>query len=439
MFTRLIPRLPPWARDRPIWKLRTSSLGIRNDEVDPAKPSGSFRVIVLGDSWTVGVNLDVEQTTVRRLGAMLAAAAPGARVEVINYGLIGGKAETGRRLVPRILGLHPDLVVVAYAQNDESAVRTGETPAAVDEWSLPLRARLSLLWSRALDHVETYKLLVYLRTRRTGAIEESLRRSATVSTRAGDNQRGGCPNPRAFRTPYHDAIDQIVTAALAAQVDVVLLYDNLPDAPSHCTLVALSTIARAHDVPLVDASSLLAVARARLQADAERQRGLAPAPEEKLGAPGRITLVLRVDMAGEHGRPRVMGNLPSLGRLQPNVVALHDDGTHGDQRAGDGVWSLGVDVPQPARVVYLYTNGDVPGTWTGLEDYQPRVFALTARDRGRVVYAPIARFGRVLLCSDPAHPDAAGAELISQELARVVRARPVWDAFVRSQPAAALR
>ncbi|MCI0634484.1 MAG: GDSL-type esterase/lipase family protein, partial [Actinobacteria bacterium] len=144
MFTRLSPSLPSWVRDRPVWRLTTSSLGIRNEELSPTKPSSTFRIIVLGDSWTVGVNLDVEQTYPRRLERLLADDLPAGRVEVINYGVIGGRAETGRRLVERVLGLDPDLVVVAYAQNDEGAVREGKPEFHLDERALPLRERLPL-------------------------------------------------------------------------------------------------------------------------------------------------------------------------------------------------------------------------------------------------------------------------------------------------------
>ena len=69
------------------------------------------------------------------------------------------------------------------------------------------------------------------------------------------------------------------------------------------------------------------------------------------------------------------------------------------------------------RTAYLYPNGDTPGSWTGLENYQPRVFAVTPQNAGGTLYTSIAEFGRVVLRSDPAHPDAAGAALIAEALA----------------------
>lgn len=430
MFTRLVPAIPSWAANRSAWRLTTNSLGIRNEEVPPIKAPSTFRIVVLGDSWTVGVNLAAEQTYTRRLERLLAADLPARHVEVINYGAIGGTAETGRRLTQRVLGLDPDLVVVAYAQNDETAVRTGQPVVSFDERTLPLRARLALVWTRVRQSIESYNLLEYLRTRAPSTIEASLRQSLTRPKRLGDNESApACPNAHAGQTPYRHAIDAVVTAALARHVDVVLVYSNVPESPTHCTRTALSEVAQAHDVPLVDLSALLGATGAELRADAERRRNLVPPPALSGNRGTLTTVVFRVDMAGEPGTPRVMGNLPSLGNAQPNVTPLFDDGTHGDQHAGDGVWSLTVPILGLRRIAYLYSNGNTPGSWKGLENYQPRIFAVTVENAGGTLYLPVAEFGRVVLRSDPVHPDAAGAALIAEALAQTIRSRPGWNAY----------
>jgi len=204
----------------------------------------------------------------------------------------------------------------------------------------------------------------------------------------------------------------------------------VPESTTHCTLVALSEVARAHDLPLVDSSALLAARGAELSAEAERRKDLVPEPSSAENPFPITTVVFRVDMAGEPGRPRIMGNLASLGDSQPNALPLYDDGTHGDQRANDGVWSLAVPINGFGRIAYLYTNGDTPGTWKGLENYQPRVVAVPPEHFGGTLYTPIAEFGRVVLRSDPAHPDAAGAALIAEALARTIRSRPAWRTYV---------
>src|SRR5262249_39076891 len=206
-------------------RLTTNSLGIRNAEVSLSKPPATFRIVALGDSWTVGVNLAVDEDYPRRLASLLGDGLPAGHVEVINYGAIGATSETGRALIQRVLALDPDLVVVAYAQNDEGAVRTMAPVPRFDEHALPLRARVALAESRALASIESYNLIEYLRTRTPSNIETGLTKNLTRPKRLGENEpEPPCSNPRVAQTPYRQAIDAIVTAALARHVDVVLVY-----------------------------------------------------------------------------------------------------------------------------------------------------------------------------------------------------------------------
>lgn len=68
----------------------------------------------------------------------------------------------------------------------------------------------------------------------------------------------------------------------------------------------------------------------------------------------------------------IAGNLPELGNWTPNVVAMRDDGREGDRIAGDGVWSLQVDVPVGAEIQYKYTNSGNQGEWSPSEEFPVR-------------------------------------------------------------------
>ena len=55
---------------------------------------------------------------------------------------------------------------------------------------------------------------------------------------------------------------------------------------------------------------------------------------------------------------------------------------------------------------------------------------MTPQNAGGTLYTSIAEFGRVVLRSDPAHPDAAGAALIAEALAQTIRSQPSWSTFL---------
>lgn len=68
----------------------------------------------------------------------------------------------------------------------------------------------------------------------------------------------------------------------------------------------------------------------------------------------------------------VAGNLPELGEWRPNVAAMRDDGLNGDREAGDGIWTLLIEVPIGTEVQYKYTNNGQPGVWSPGEEFPVR-------------------------------------------------------------------
>lgn len=59
----------------------------------------------------------------------------------------------------------------------------------------------------------------------------------------------------------------------------------------------------------------------------------------------------------------------ALGASTPNTIPMHDDGTNGDEVAGDGVWTVAFDVPKGIRIGYKYTWGFRGAPWTGSEEW----------------------------------------------------------------------
>ncbi len=67
----------------------------------------------------------------------------------------------------------------------------------------------------------------------------------------------------------------------------------------------------------------------------------------------------------------------AMGGWVPNVVRMYDDGTHGDGQAGDGVWSVALELPYlepadgvlPVRIAYKFTYGQPAQGWTNSEEF----------------------------------------------------------------------
>ena len=99
--------------------VQINSRGLRDREIDPIKPPGVFRLLLLGDSFVEGAQVPLDDTVAKRLEAELNATT-GPRVEVVNAGNAGfGTAQELLFLEHEGHAYKPDLVVlVFFVDND---------------------------------------------------------------------------------------------------------------------------------------------------------------------------------------------------------------------------------------------------------------------------------------------------------------------------------
>lgn len=95
--------------------LRFNREGMRDEDFAVAKPAGTRRVAVIGDSMIAAIASDEEQTLVRRLESHLNQTSDAGRWQVMNFGVSG--SSTGQELVlyrERVCKYRPDIVVCAF-------------------------------------------------------------------------------------------------------------------------------------------------------------------------------------------------------------------------------------------------------------------------------------------------------------------------------------
>jgi lysophospholipase L1-like esterase len=135
--------------------LRFNERGLRDDPIAPKAP-GEFRVVLLGDSQTLGWGVEREDTWAVRLQRILGERSP-APLRVINAGVASYETrQQSRYLLREGFELEPDLIVLLYLDNDleiddrpydpwrQSSLR-GKRPGEVAEL-LARRTRLYQLW-----------------------------------------------------------------------------------------------------------------------------------------------------------------------------------------------------------------------------------------------------------------------------------------------------
>ena len=138
--------------------VKINSFGFRDDEHERLKPSGTIRVLGLGDSFTFGWGVQVEETFLKQLerGLQIRTARP---VEVINAGVPGwGLAQYDRYLKRDGFQYSPDIIVIAYFADDLAGSRDdsviSNVPPSVHNEDVPVKGGV-LHYSRLFNFMKS--------------------------------------------------------------------------------------------------------------------------------------------------------------------------------------------------------------------------------------------------------------------------------------------
>ena len=421
------PSVPEQFRANHTWEIRLNSDGFRAPEFSAAKAPKTIRVACIGDSWTFGMNANQDQTYPSRLAEWLKKEHPGTQYEVLNFGTLGYSSFQGLQLLKRrVLDLKPDVLVIGFGMNDSGVSGYRDKDMVSDH---PTPPSVLTRIKQAAQNLEDYKLLNYLalvmrfHPKPIGdylKAEGDTKGSGTVDYEA--NEPWTRVSPRDYEANLREMIGLVRGQGGYAILLDNQLWDESPYRP------VLRKIADALNVPLVDSLDIINAARANIERDLEERFDLGN-PDDRLpaarpAARGATTLVFRV-YRGSFPVPRALsmvGTIPELGGLVPNSILMHDDGTGGDQKAGDGVWSYTVTAPAGSSIVYMYTNSGAPGKWEGLDVPHIRRVKVPEAADGRPVYLPIETFGRVYMQADDWHTDAVGYDMIAHAVALEIAA-----------------
>jgi len=418
---RFSPTVPDEFKNNPKWTVTFNSAGFRDDEFPATKSPGTIRIVALGDSWTFGHNVDPEQGYPKRLSALLRADFPDKKIEVLNLGMLAYTSHEGLKLLQRkALPFQPDIVLIGYSMNDASIPGWHDKDVFV-----PKPKRFSLR-RFITENSEIYKLAVYLgqlnkfksvtmgdTVKAVSNPQDNFLYESWVSAEAleaKDYERLEA-KVRVPPADYERNIREMIRLVREHGATPVLLHNELrPGSPYQS---ALQTISRAENVSLVDSCELIVKERERLAAEMEQKLELQPpAISTTNETDGSVAVVFRVLDRPPVGRAiYIVGPHPELGDNVPNKVAMFDDGTHGDQKAGDHVWSYTARLVPGRKIFYVYTNSGAEGKWENLD--LPKIRNFVVPTSGGPIYRPIETFGQLYLQADGFHTNAAGYAIMA--------------------------
>ncbi|MCB0330024.1 MAG: SGNH/GDSL hydrolase family protein [Bdellovibrionales bacterium] len=129
-FPELFKGKPAWS-DRPAFYYTPPKFHQLQDyRYEREKPKGTFRICILGDSFTFGPNLQFDDTYPKRLERMLSANKKRFPVEVHNHGHPGYSTFDELKMMKRTISERPDVILVGMTLNDLQRAHFEEHDAA---------------------------------------------------------------------------------------------------------------------------------------------------------------------------------------------------------------------------------------------------------------------------------------------------------------------
>jgi lysophospholipase L1-like esterase len=399
------------------WHVAIDRSGYRGPDRSSGVESGPvYRILCIGDSITYGWGTDQDDVFPRRVEAILRERHPGADIEVTNAGVPEWSWIQGLRFLEREgLALRPDVVVMGHGTNDQlKDTRTTdlENLGGSTAWSHAIyRAR------NILGDTNTFRALERFRGHPIPGPSRACRKQIA---RYGLCQRVSLEE---IESAVHDV------AQLTAKNGIDLLLINV-DFMHTRAIEASRAVADREHLRLIDFVERFDSVRMARE-DARRARfGLAPArvlPSHP-STEGNRSLVLRVHVPGAPAKVTVEGRAYGLDEL-PFNAPMFDDGTHGDERPHDGVYSTTIEVPARFRATEYKFIRDGEMEFTPLPPLPPQHGArLLMGTEDRI--APVEDFAELYLMVEQAHPDREGHALIADALADEVEALPSFQRYI---------
>lgn len=407
------------------WTIENNAEGLRGPD-RPVIADGEddvYRILCVGDSITFGFNVDQPGTYPRQLQELLETRHPMRHFEVVNGGVPGWSWLQGLRFVEtRGLAIHPDLVIMGHGTNDRLL------PARVTD-----EERFHRLAGPIAKAVQSAGLLL-ARTNTYRAIE----RIFPPPPFTPDRDSPGCKAQiRQSGACHRVSLDEIAAAVhevnrVVTRAGIELLLVNL-DFAETTAVAGVRRTADLEKLPFIDAVDALRGMR-RGDEDARAKRlGLAPATRPGAVAapadpPRSKRVVLRVLASDRAGPYRVQGS----GYFQPAFTfsePIYDDGTHGDEKSGDGVYSTTIEVPAGIlKIVYVFYR-DADAEFTTLPPLSSsmgdRLLAIPGDSIG-----PVHVFGDSPFMAERAHPNRDGQRIVATLIADRIEALPSFRRFV---------
>ncbi len=404
--------------------VRTNAYGMRMGKVSLEKEPKTVRVAVVGDSVAFGWMLPEELAFPHLLQEILDRDNQ-TKYEVLNFAAPGYTSFHAVKQYERLVhNFKPDILILALGLYDsfESRITEKELYALLEEYDLVRGlSGVPRLW----HDYSTIGHWVSSRKRKQGY--EALQQFLQDRTLKGEWHK------KVTLEEFKGNLSALIGHHHEQGGRTILAHVNFVN---YYAAQILKDLAGERKIPLMDARLLFDGLGGVQGRKKTLELGLMPAGVHN-GIPGNYRYLFRVyaPLTTDASSLFIVGDHPKLGDGTPGRAALYDDGNHGDERAGDRIFSLEIETGRPERLHFAFTKKSSMEKSTmeplsyenmyqnrlhyervDLSSYPSKIrWASIVYTYGRVPYT------HLVLSDNPELPNAMGHEAIAKRLARLVR------------------
>ncbi|MBN2329617.1 MAG: SGNH/GDSL hydrolase family protein [Candidatus Omnitrophica bacterium] len=406
--------------------IETNSFGMRMGEIAVEKDPQITRVAVMGDSIAFGWRMAPEAAFPSQLESLLNHE-DGKKYEVLNFAAPGFTTFHAVKQYERLVhNFQPDILVLAFGLYDSYECRLSEP-----EFYTILEEQGALSGAKGvLGFMNSYSAVGYWMAQRKREQLNSLIQSRT-GERIAQNDWRKKVSPDSMKI----FLGAIIEHQRAQGGAIVLVNDNLFnfDASS-----ALEDVSEKYGAPLLDLRSIFDGIGGYEERRKHFELDLADSGIDYFNRDDSSDYLFRAQTSDERALSRgvfIAGDHPDLGGEAPYKVRMYDDGTHGDEKAGDRIWSLQISIKEPEPVHFTFTvngveeqRGDRQAEYENdsknhvfVHLFSPPPSESTIHWRSPVYSVNRIPFEHLLLDSNSQYPNELGHRLIAHRLSKMIQ------------------
>lgn len=406
--------------------VETNSHGMRMGEISLEKKPGVRRVAVMGGSLAFGWGLPVDEVFPAKLEAALNQ--DGKKTyEVLNFAAPGFTAfQAVKQYEQTVQSCKPEILILAFGLYDSYESRLSE------EELYGIQEKLGLIGKKKglTGFINSYSTLGHIMAQRNRRKTEQV-----IQTTIDERVRENVWKKKVPADAFKKYLSSILESQKKQGGKIILVNDNLFNFDA---IGALQELSEQYKVPLLDIRAIFDGLGGYEELKTHFMHNLQKAGVDYFENDSESNYLFRAQSDDNRTSPKglfITGNLPELGDGVPNTVRMYDDGSHGDERAGDKVWSLQLTLPAPKQAQFTFTDTGIQGQWgekeTGFEHTsfnRQFMYHYTPVGSERDIHwcSPVYKVNRpsfsyLLIHPDSPLPNAEGHTTIAHRLAKLVR------------------